>query len=80
MTGLFPSAIRDAVEHRGNWHASQSYGVVLLAVLLVLLCELQALSLTRTSPDRRTILAALVAPLLIVFVAVTATRLADLFT
>jgi len=78
MTSLLPQAIQHTVEHRGTDAASQSFGVVVLVVLLLVLTESQAQQLARVSLAQRAILVALSAPLLIVFFAVAAARLLPL--
>jgi hypothetical protein len=78
MTSLLPRAGQHTVKHRGTYAAPQSFGVVVLMVLLLLLTESQAQQLARVSPAQRAILAVLSAPLLIVFFAVAAARLLPL--
>jgi hypothetical protein len=78
MTSLLPQAIQHTVEDRGTSAASQSFGVVVLLVLVVVLVELQAQQLARVSRAQRALLAALSAPLLIVFFTVAAARLLPL--
>ena len=78
MTSLLPRAGQHTVKHRGTYAASQSFGVVVLVVLLLMLTESQAQQLARVSPAQRAILAVLSAPLLIVFFAVAAARLPPL--
>jgi len=56
--------------------ASQSYGVVVLAVLIVLMFEWEALRLVASGSDRRTVIVAVSAPLLVVFALTIAARLA----
>lgn len=65
MTGLLPQVIRDAIEDQSLYGASESFGVVALVLLVVLLLELEALRVMRTTPARATVLSALVVPLLI---------------
>jgi hypothetical protein len=78
MTSLLPQAIQHTVEDRGTDAASQSFGVVVLVALLLLLTELHAQQVARASRAQRAILAAISAPLLVVFFAVAAARLLPL--
>lgn len=65
MTGLLPEIVRDAVTGRSLYAASESFGIVALVLLVVLLLELEALRVLRTAPARASVVSALVAPLLI---------------
>jgi hypothetical protein len=49
VSGLLPDVVRDAIASRGDFGASQSFGVVSLVVLIVLLVEHEVL---RVSPAK----------------------------
>lgn len=49
MTGLLPEGVREAVEGRSTYDASESFGVIALVVALVLLFRLQVLEVRRAS-------------------------------
>ncbi|MDX6683814.1 MAG: hypothetical protein QOG94_3853 [Solirubrobacteraceae bacterium] len=65
MTGLLPPVVRHAIEDQSVYAASESFGIVALIVLVVLLLEWEALRVTRGSSGRATVLSAVVAPLLL---------------
>lgn len=65
MTGLLPQVIRDAIESQSVYAASESFGIVALVLLVVLLLELEMLRVVRAAPDRGTVLSAVAVPLLL---------------
>ena len=65
MTGLLPPVVRQAIEDQSVYAASETFGVVALIVLVVLLLEWEALRVTRASSGRATVLSAVVVPLLL---------------
>jgi hypothetical protein len=74
VTGLLPEAVRHAVEQRSLFDASASFGVVTLVVALVLFLEWYALAVT-TSTSRRTVLRAVVPPLVVAVGVTTIARM-----
>jgi hypothetical protein len=75
-SGLLPHGVQQAVHGQSVTAASQSYGLVVLALLVVLLFEWEALRLVAPETGRRTVIVAVSAPLLVVFVLTIAARLA----
>lgn len=65
MNSLLPEVVRDEIVGRSLYSASESFGVVALILLVVLLLELEALRVLRTAPARATMVSALVIPLLL---------------
>lgn len=65
MTGLLPPVVRQAIEDQSVYAASESFGIVALIVLVVLLLEWEALRVTHGSSGRATVLGAVVVPLLL---------------
>ena len=63
MTGLLPDPVRNAVIAHSTYSASQTFGVVALVVLVLLLIERQALAFTTPSKRTRTALLAFAVPL-----------------
>lgn len=68
MTGLLPDVIHDAINSKTVYAASESFGVVALVLLVVLLLELEALRVTRRSHAHSVVVQALALPLLIAVV------------
>ena len=68
MTGLLPEAVREGVEGQSVFEASETYGVVTLLLLSVLLLELEALRAARRPSSDTAVLAALAVPLLVAVV------------
>ena len=52
MSGLLPDAVRDAIARSGELGASESFGVVTLVVLIVVLVEHEVLRLAAPSRAR----------------------------
>lgn len=65
MTGLLPQVARDTIESQSAYSASESFGLVALVLLVVLLLEQEALRAMRTGPDRAKALSSFVVPLLL---------------
>jgi hypothetical protein len=65
VTGLLPDAVRHAVDARSRIAAADSFGVVAVVLLLVLLVETEVLRVVRARSERQVALLALVAPLLV---------------
>lgn len=65
MTGLLPDVVHDAIQRETLYQASESFGVVALVLLVVLLVELEALRVTRRSHRHSVALQAIVMPLLV---------------
>lgn len=65
MTALLPDVIRDAVHSRSIYAASESFGVVALALLLMLLLELEVLRAARRGHERAMVVQAITVPLLV---------------
>ena len=65
MTGLLPDVIHDAIQSKTIYAASESFGVVALVLLVVLLLELEALRVTRRSHPHSVVAQAMALPLLI---------------
>jgi hypothetical protein len=78
LTGLLPQAIRDAIVDRGDHAASQSFGVVTLVVLGLVLIERDALALVRGSRARLEALFVVAASLSVVVGVTIGVRIADL--
>lgn len=68
MTGLLPQVVRDTIQSQSLYSASESFGLVALVLLVVLLLEQEVLRVMRTAPDRVTMLSALAVPLLVAVV------------
>ena len=65
MTGLLPDVVHDAVQSQTIYAASESFGVVALVLLVVLLLELEALKVTRRSHAHSVVVQAMALPLLV---------------
>lgn len=65
MSGLLPDAVREAVESRSLYSASESFGLVAFVLLVVLLLQLEALRVLRSAPARASALTGIVLPLLL---------------
>jgi hypothetical protein len=78
LTGLLPQAIRDAVADRGDHAASQSFGVVTLVVLGLMLLEREALAVVWGSRARLGALFAVAASLTVAVGLTIGVRVADL--
>jgi hypothetical protein len=65
MTGLLPDAVREVVGSRSTFSASESFGVVTLGVLVVLLIQWQVLQVMRPSRGRYLVLSSFSVPLLV---------------
>jgi hypothetical protein len=78
LTGLLPQAIRDAIVDRGDSAASQSFGVVTLVVLGLVLIEREALALVPGSRARLRALFAVAASLSVGVALTIGVRIGDL--
>ena len=78
MTGLLPEVVRDAIEGQSVYSASESFGIVALVLLVVLLLEQEVLRVVRAAPVRATVLSALTVPLLIAVMATIVLRVLEL--
>ncbi len=76
MSGLLPRVIRHAVISRSVFGASESFGVVALTLLVVLLIERELLQVARTDGTRRTGLSIFSLPLFVAVALTIAARLA----
>lgn len=63
MTGLLPEIVREGLDGRSLFEASESFGVVTLLLLVVVLIELEALRMTGRPISETAVLAALAVPL-----------------
>jgi hypothetical protein len=79
LTGLLPHAIRDAIADRGDHGASQSFGVVTLVVLGIVLIEREVLALVSGSRARLRALFAVAVSLTVAVGLTIGVRVADLF-
>ena len=78
MTNLLPTVVRDAIEGQSVYSASESFGLVALVLLVVLLLEQEVLRVVRGAPGRVTVLSALVVPLLVAVMATIVLRVTEL--
>lgn len=78
MTSLLPDVVRDAVEGRSLYDASESFGVVGLVLLVVLLLELEALRVTHHSGERATVVSAVVPSVLLAVMLAVILRVTEL--
>ena len=78
MTGLLPDIVSRAVESKSVYTASESFGVVTLVVLLVLLLEHEVLRVAYAAPARMIMLSAVIAPLSLAVILTIAARIAEL--
>ena len=76
MSGLLPRVIWHAVTSKSVSSASQSFGVVALTLVVVLLVEREMLRAARTDRGRRTGLSVFAVPLLVAVALTIAARLA----
>jgi hypothetical protein len=78
LTGLLPHAIRDAVAARGDYGASESFGVVTLVVLVAVLVEREILRLTHAPPALIATLFVVAATLTFVVAVTIGVRIGDI--
>lgn len=78
MTGLFPDALRDAIESKSLYGASESFGVVTLVLLVIVLLEQEALRAAGASPARQAVLSAVAVPLLLAVLLTIGFRIGEL--
>ncbi|MDP8909470.1 MAG: hypothetical protein M3N47_10230 [Chloroflexota bacterium] len=78
MTSLLPQVVRDAIESRSLYDASESFGIVTFVLLVVLLLEQELLRVARTAPVRAAVLTAVSVPLLLAVVLTIVLRVTSL--
>jgi hypothetical protein len=78
VTGLVPDIVRDAMQSESVFSASESFGVVTLVVLVVLLLEREVLRITGAAPARITTLSAVIAPLFVTVMLTIVARLVQI--
>jgi hypothetical protein len=78
LTGLLPHAIRDAIAARGDYGASEAFGVVTLVVLVFVLVEREILRLGHASRDQMAMLFAVAATLTLAVALTVGVRIADI--
>ena len=76
MSGLLPRVIQHAVTSKSVLLASESFGMVALILVLVLLIEREVLRVARTDRARRTGLSVFSVPLLVAVALTITARLA----
>ncbi len=79
MSGLLPHGIEQAVRARSVGGASQSFGAVVVALLMLLLIEWEAVRVARSTSAHWALLTAVSAPLVVVVLLTIVARLAPLF-
>ncbi|MDX6676922.1 MAG: hypothetical protein QOE31_974 [Solirubrobacteraceae bacterium] len=62
---MLPDVVRDAITGQSVYAASESFGVVALVLLVVVLLEQEGLRVARTASSRATVLSAFGVPLMI---------------
>jgi hypothetical protein len=70
--------VRGAITSRSVFASSQSFGVVAMVLLLVLILERELLAVLRAPRGPKTVLSAIAVPLLAVFVLTTLVRIGSL--
>jgi hypothetical protein len=80
VSGLLPHVIRHTVTSKSVFVASESFGVVALTLLVVLLLERETLRIARAAPTRRMDLLVFSVPLLIAVALTIAARVARLIS
>lgn len=78
MNGLLPEVIREAVEAKSLYGASTSFGLVSLAVLVIVLLESEGLRVARSRSTTASALSAVAVPLFIAVMLTIAARVAAL--
>lgn len=78
MTALLPEIVRDAIQDRSLYSASESFGVVALVLLLVLLLQVEAQRVARRGRDQTVVLEALAWPVLLAVVLTIVRRITEL--
>ena len=76
MTGLLPETLVDSVGAKSTEAASESFGLVAVILLIVLMVEQETLGREGLGRERAAALRSVVLPLLIVLVVVLSNRLA----
>ena len=73
MTALLPEVVREAIEGQSLQSASESFGLVTLVLLVVLLLEYEVLRTARPARARMIALSAVIGPLsVVVFITIVA--------
>jgi hypothetical protein len=80
LSGLLTHVIDHAVRARSVAGGSQSFGVVALVLLVVLLIEWEAVRLARGRSDQWALLTAISVPVAVVVALTVAARLVPIFT
>ena len=75
MSGLLPDAVADTIRLRSLFTATQTFGVVVLILLLAVLLNREVMSTVRAPSPPNSLVAAVTVPLLAVFLAVVGARL-----
>lgn len=78
MTGLLHEAIYEAIVRRSVFGASQSFGIVVLLLLIALLIQREALHATGQGSPRLDLLTAVSVPLTAVFLLTALLRVLEL--
>lgn len=78
MTALLPDIVRDAIQSRSLYSASESFGIVALVLLVLLLLELEAWRVTDRPRDQWVALGVLAQPLLLAVVSTIVLRVTEL--
>jgi hypothetical protein len=78
VSDLLPHAIRNAVAHDSVFAASQSFGVIALALLIALMVEREALRVSGVRRARQIAFSICAAALLVTFALTVAARLSVL--
>jgi hypothetical protein len=78
VSGLLPEVIRHAIGSRSLYGASESFGVVTLVLLVLVLLEREALRVAAARPPRLAALSAIAAPLFVAAMLTIALRIAAL--
>lgn len=76
MSWLLPDAVRDAITSRGTFQASATFGLVTLAVLIIVLLEHEIHRATSADKERRAPLLASAVALSVPVVLVVVVRIA----
>jgi|tagenome__1003787_1003787.scaffolds.fasta_scaffold19257135_2 hypothetical protein len=79
MTGLLPDAVRDAVQAGSDRTASESFGLVALVLLMIILIYREVLRAAGTRPAQALAFGALAMPLVVAGLLTIGYRVADLF-
>ena len=78
MTGLLPDVVRDAIQSRTLYSASESFGIVPLVLLVALLLEAEALRVMHRARVHTAVLEAVAVPLLVAVALTVVLRVTEL--